>query len=82
VVPAWALEVAAEVVGATVQDLLDGAERASTAAGAWRDEIVDAIGRLEAEMTEVRQRLELPWESGDGEDGEGEAPPGRTEPAS
>lgn len=60
VVPAWALGVAAEVVGMTVEELVSG-ESAAAAPDQWRREVDDALGRLEAEMIEVRQTLGLPW---------------------
>ena len=76
VVPAWALDVAAEVVGATVQDLLDSAEGSGTAADTWRAEMTEAIGRLEAEMIEVRQHVGLPWRSDDHAATDQGTPPG------
>jgi hypothetical protein len=82
VVPAWALDVAAEVVGATVQDLLDGAEGTGTAVGSWRVEMSEAIGRLEAEMIEVRQHIGLPWRRGERVAANDEAPPSRAQSAS
>jgi hypothetical protein len=60
VVPAWALGVAAEVVGMTVEELVSG-ESAAATPDEWRREVGDALGRLEAEMIEVRQTLGLPW---------------------
>jgi len=60
IVPAWALQVAAEVAGTTLQALLD-AEEGSHVADDWRARVEDAIGRLEGEMIEVRQRVGLPW---------------------
>jgi hypothetical protein len=66
IVPAWALQVAAEVAGTTLQALLDIEEGSQTAPDDWRARIEDAIGRLEGEMIEVRQRVGLPWrEEGD-----------------
>lgn len=82
VVPAWALDVAAEVVGTTVQDLLDGAEGAGPAVDNWRVEIAEAIGRLEAEMIEVRQHIGLPWRGGDSAAAADEPPSGRARSAS
>ena len=82
VVPAWALDVAAEVVGATVQDLLDGAEGIGTPVGTWRVEMSEAIGRLEAEMIEVRQHVGLPWRSGDRVAANDEAHPSGAQSAS
>jgi hypothetical protein len=63
VVPAWALQVAADVADTTVQTLLDGDSGAGLAADDWRARIEDAIGRLESEMIEVRERVGLPWQS-------------------
>jgi hypothetical protein len=60
-VPAWALQVAAEVAGTTLQALLDAEEGAQATPDDWRARIEDAIGRLEGEMIEVRQRVGLPW---------------------
>src|SRR3954464_14842810 len=62
VVPAWALQVAADVAGTTVQTLLDGEARSEPASDDWRAYVEDAIGRLESEMIEVRQRVGLPWQ--------------------
>jgi hypothetical protein len=67
VVPAWAVQVAADVAGTTVQALLDGQIDAPDASEDWRARIEDAIGRLESEMIEVRQRVGLPWQSHDTE---------------
>lgn len=61
VVPAWALQVAAEVAGTTLQALLDAEEGVRTTPDDWRARIEDAIGRLEGEMIEVRERVGLPW---------------------
>jgi hypothetical protein len=63
VVPAWALQVAAEVAGTTLQALLDAEEGVGATPDDWRAQIEDAIGRLEGEMIEVRQRVGLPWQS-------------------
>jgi hypothetical protein len=61
VVPAWAVEVAAEVAGTTGQALFeDPAPRLDE----WRSQIDEAIGRLEAEIIEIRQHLHLPWQGG------------------
>ena len=57
VVPAWAIEVAAEVAGTTVQGLLED-ERPGL--DAWRAQIEESIGRLEGEMIELREHLDLP----------------------
>ena len=61
IVPAWALQVAAEVAGTTLQALLDAEEGVQATSHDWRARIEDAIGRLEGEMIEVRQRVGLPW---------------------
>jgi hypothetical protein len=82
VVPAWALDVAAEVVGITVQDLLDGGAGTGSGPDRWRAEMVEAIGRLEAEMIEVRQHVGLPWRDGERATSVGEAPPSRERSAS
>ena len=57
VVPAWAIEVAAEVAGTTVQGLL-----ADETPGLddWRAQIEESIGRLEGEIIELREHLDLP----------------------
>jgi len=57
VVPAWAIEVAAEVAGTTVQGLLAD-ERAEL--DDWRAQIEESIGRLEGEIIELREHLDLP----------------------
>jgi hypothetical protein len=56
VVPAWAIEVAAEVAGTTVQGLL---EDDSAELDHWRAQIEESIGRLEGEMIELREQLGL-----------------------
>jgi hypothetical protein len=63
VVPAWALQVAADVAGTNVQALLDNESGATSVPADWRARVDDAIGRLESEMIEVRQRVGLPWQS-------------------
>jgi hypothetical protein len=63
VVPAWAIQVAADVAGTTVQALLDGDGAVPAVDEDWRARIEDALGRLEGEMIEVRQRVGLPWQS-------------------
>jgi hypothetical protein len=42
----------------------------------------EAIGRLEAEMIEVRQHVGLPWRSGDRVAADDPAPSGRAQSAS
>jgi hypothetical protein len=56
VVPAWAIEVAAEVAGTTVQGLL---EDEAPGLDAWRAQIEESIGRLEGEIIELREHLDL-----------------------
>src|SRR5688500_13021118 len=63
IVPAWALQVAADVAGTSLQALLDAEEGARPTPDDWRARIEDAIGRLEGEMIEVRQHVGLPWQS-------------------
>ena len=57
VVPAWAIEVAAEAAGTTVQSLLED-ERPGL--DDWRAQIEESIGRLEGEIIELREQLDLP----------------------
>jgi len=73
VVPAWALQVAADVAGTTVQSLLDEQNVSDAVSGDWRARIEDAIGRLEGEMIEVRERVGLPWRREDAEAGAADA---------
>jgi hypothetical protein len=56
VVPAWAIEVAAEVAGTTVQGLVEGERQGLDD---WRAQIEESIGRLEGEMIELREQLGL-----------------------
>ena len=65
VVPAWALQVAADVADTNVQALLDGQTDTRLATDDWRLRIEDAIGRLESELIEVRQHVGLPWQTED-----------------
>jgi hypothetical protein len=60
IVPAWALEVAAEVAGLSLHALLEPND-ADAPPDDWRARVEDAIGRLESEMIEVRQHVGLPW---------------------
>jgi hypothetical protein len=62
VVPAWALEVAAEVAGTTVQGLL---EDEPVGLDDWRTQIEESIGRLEGEIIELREHLDLPAQGRD-----------------
>ena len=64
IVPAWALGVAADVVGITVEELVSG-ESSVAVSNDWRVRVEDAIGRLESEMIEVRQQVGLPWQDSD-----------------
>jgi hypothetical protein len=57
VVPAWAIEVAAEVAGTTVHALLED-ERPGL--DDWQAQIEESIGRLEGEIIELREHLDLP----------------------
>jgi hypothetical protein len=61
-IPAWALQLAAEVVGTTVHDLLEPEPATDGPSHNWRLQIEDAIGRLESEMIEVREHVGLPWQ--------------------
>src|SRR4051812_16426539 len=63
VVPAWAVQVAAEVADTTVQALFDAPGGTRPTAQDWQARVEDAIGRLESEMIEVRQRVGLPWQT-------------------
>jgi hypothetical protein len=63
IVPAWALELAAEVAGLSLQQLVAAPGSGDVAPDDWRSRVDDAIGRLESEMIEVRQRVGLPWQS-------------------
>jgi|tagenome__1003787_1003787.scaffolds.fasta_scaffold20983354_5 hypothetical protein len=63
IVPAWALQVAAEVADTTLQALFDAAGGAQPASEEWQARIETAIGRLESEMIEVRQQVGLPWQT-------------------
>src|SRR4051794_13588927 len=64
IVPAWALEVAAEVAGLSLHALLEPQD-AEAPPDDWRARVEDAIGRLESEMIEVRQHVGLPWQRAD-----------------
>jgi hypothetical protein len=56
-VPAWALEAAAEVAGTTLPALLsEGTDEPSSD---WRAQMEDTVGRLQAEIIELRERLDL-----------------------
>lgn len=62
-VPAWALLLASRESSLSLDALVADDGRLTTLDG-WRAQIVEAIGRLEAELIEVRQHLGLPWRSG------------------
>jgi hypothetical protein len=62
VVPAWALQLAAEVAGLTLQQLVADPGSSDASPDDWRSRVEAAIGRLESEMIEVRQRVGLPWQ--------------------
>lgn len=61
IVPAWALQVAAAIADVSVHALLEGHGAEESLPNGWRTRVEDAIGRLESEMIEVRQRVGLPW---------------------
>jgi hypothetical protein len=73
VVPAWALEVAAEVAGLSLQALLEPRD-AESPRDDWRARVEAALGRLESEMIEVRQHVGLPWQSGEEDAGAAPSP--------
>jgi hypothetical protein len=58
-VPAWALEAAAEAAGKTLLELLMDDTLASAPPLDWRAQIEDTIGRLQAEVIELRERVDL-----------------------
>jgi hypothetical protein len=72
VVPAWALQVAADVAESTVQALLDQESQPDTLPDDRLTRIEDAIGRLEGEMIEVRQHVGRPWQGREAEAGAAE----------
>jgi hypothetical protein len=61
IVPAWALQVAGEVAGVSPDQLFVDQPGAEAMPDDWRSRVEAAIGRLESEMIEVRQRVGLPW---------------------
>jgi hypothetical protein len=73
IVPAWALQVAAEVTGLSLHTLLEPHEVDAPPDG-WRARVEDAIGRLESEMIEVRQHVGLPWQSEESDAGAAPSP--------
>jgi hypothetical protein len=74
IVPAWALQVAADVAGLSVHALLEPHSEADAAPDDWRAHVENAIGRLESEMIEVRQRVGLPWQSEESDASAGPSP--------
>jgi hypothetical protein len=74
IVPAWALQVAAEVASLSLQQLLTDETSGEAPSHDWRARIEDALGRLESEMIEVRQRVGLPWRSEERDLGAGPSP--------
>lgn len=58
-VPAWALEAAAEAAGKTLLELLMDDTLAPASPPDWRTQIEDTIGRLQAEVIELRERVDL-----------------------
>jgi hypothetical protein len=59
-VPAWALEAAAEVAGTTLAELVSTDAALGVASADWRARMEDTIGRLQAEIIELRERAGLP----------------------
>jgi hypothetical protein len=64
-VPAWALEAAAEVAGTTLQALLSDNAQLEEASPDWHAQMEDTIGRLQAEIIELRERVGLGEAAGD-----------------
>jgi hypothetical protein len=58
-VPAWALEAAAEVVGTTLAELVSPDLPLDAQSADWRVQMEDTIGRLQAEIIELRERVGL-----------------------
>jgi hypothetical protein len=58
-VPAWALEAAAEAAGTTLPALLVENTQIPNSSSDWRAQMEDTIGRLQAEVIELRERVEL-----------------------
>jgi hypothetical protein len=56
-VPAWALEAAAEVAGTTLAALLAADNGLDAESADWRAQMEDSIGRLQAEIIELRERV-------------------------
>jgi hypothetical protein len=73
IVPAWALQAAAEVAGLSLHGLLEPHD-VEAPPDDWRARVEDAIGRLESEMIEVRQHVGLPWQSDEQDTGAGPSP--------
>jgi len=62
-VPAWALEAAAEVAGITLAELVRP-DALDAESADWRASMEDTIGRLQAEIIELRERVGLGEPSG------------------
>jgi hypothetical protein len=63
-VPAWALEAAAEVAGITLAELVGLDAPLDAESADWRATMEDTIGRLQAEVIELRERVGLGEPSG------------------
>jgi hypothetical protein len=70
-VPAWALEVAAEVAGTTLAELLSADTGLDAESADWRVQMEDTIGRLQAELIELRARVGLAESSDERESASG-----------
>jgi hypothetical protein len=74
IVPAWALQLAADVAGLSLSQLLADEPSGETPGDDWRARVEEAIGHLESEMIEVRQRVGLPWQSAERDATAGSSP--------
>lgn len=63
-IPAWALEAAAEVAGTTLAALVTPDAALDAESPDWRVQMEDTIGRLQAEIIELRERVGLPEPTG------------------
>lgn len=70
-VPAWALEAAADVAGTTLAELASADAALDTESADWRTRMEDTIGRLQAEIIELRERVGLSEPSGQRESASG-----------
>jgi hypothetical protein len=70
-VPAWALEAAAEVAGTTLAELLSAGNGLNAESASWRAQMEDTIGRLQAEIIELRERVGIAEPSGQRESATG-----------